>query len=114
MRLVVNNNMTAVTLVLAQNIWPAVCPGCCCCQVLAPLGADTSGSQFLEPDGTFPNHIPNPENKEAMAAAVDMVKKSGVCASVLCVLCCGLNSLQPARPRQPASCADARPPHRCA
>lgn len=35
-------------------------------KVLRPLGADTSGSQFLEPDGTFPNHIPNPENKEAM------------------------------------------------
>lgn len=34
--------------------------------VLAPLGADTSGSQFLEPDGTFPNHIPNPENETAM------------------------------------------------
>jgi phosphomannomutase len=37
-------------------------------KVLAPLGADTSGSQFLEPDGHFPNHIPNPENTEAMAA----------------------------------------------
>lgn len=36
--------------------------------VLAPLGADISGSQFLEPDGTFPNHVPNPENKEAMAS----------------------------------------------
>lgn len=35
-------------------------------KVLNPLGADTTGSQFLEPDGTFPNHIPNPENKEAM------------------------------------------------
>ncbi len=35
-------------------------------KVLKPLGADTCGSQFLEPDGTFPNHIPNPENKEAM------------------------------------------------
>lgn len=35
-------------------------------KVLNPLGADTSGSQFLEPDGHFPNHIPNPENKEAM------------------------------------------------
>lgn len=34
--------------------------------VLAPLGADTTGSQFLEPDGMFPNHIPNPENKTAM------------------------------------------------
>ena len=37
-------------------------------QVLAPLGADTTGSQFLEPDGNFPNHIPNPDNKEAMAS----------------------------------------------
>ncbi|HQH27002.1 MAG TPA: phosphomannomutase/phosphoglucomutase [Oligoflexia bacterium] len=37
-------------------------------QVLAPLGADTAGSQFLEPDGSFPNHAPNPENSEAMAA----------------------------------------------
>ncbi len=35
-------------------------------KVLKPLGADTSGSQFLDPDGSFPNHIPNPENKEAM------------------------------------------------
>lgn len=34
--------------------------------VLAPLGADISGSQFLDPDGTFPNHQPNPENKAAM------------------------------------------------
>lgn len=34
--------------------------------VLAPLGADITGSQFLEPDGMFPNHIPNPENEEAM------------------------------------------------
>ena len=36
--------------------------------VLAPLGADISGSQFLNPDGHFPNHIPNPEDKEAMAS----------------------------------------------
>lgn len=33
--------------------------------VLEKLGADTAGSQFLEPDGHFPNHIPNPENMEA-------------------------------------------------
>ena len=37
-------------------------------EVLEPLGADVSGSQFLDPDGRFPNHIPNPENKEAMAS----------------------------------------------
>ena len=37
-------------------------------KVLKPLGADTTGSQFLDPDGNFPNHIPNPENSSAMAA----------------------------------------------
>jgi phosphomannomutase len=35
-------------------------------KVLVPLGADINGSQFLEPDGSFPNHIPNPENEQAM------------------------------------------------
>ncbi len=29
-------------------------------KVLEPLGADISSSQFLEIDGMFPNHIPNP------------------------------------------------------
>ncbi len=37
--------------------------------VLKPLGANIEGSQFLEPNGMFPNHIPNPENKEAMSSA---------------------------------------------
>ena len=37
-------------------------------QVLEPLGADVSASVYLEPDGRFPNHIPNPEDKAAMAA----------------------------------------------
>ncbi len=37
-------------------------------KILDPLGADTKGSRYLEPDGMFPNHIPNPENKEAMRA----------------------------------------------
>jgi phosphomannomutase len=36
-------------------------------QVLQPLGADTTGSQFLDPDGMFPNHIPNPEDETAMS-----------------------------------------------
>jgi phosphomannomutase len=45
--------------------------------VLAPLGADTAGSQFLEPDGRFPNHIPNPENEEAMRSVSDAVLASG-------------------------------------
>jgi len=35
-------------------------------KVLQPLGADTTGSQFLDPDGLFPNHIPNPEDERAM------------------------------------------------
>ena len=42
-------------------------------QVLQPLGADTTGSQFLEPDGNFPNHVPNPENEAAMAAICQAV-----------------------------------------
>ena len=37
-------------------------------EILEPLGADTTGSVFLEPDGSFPNHIPNPENPQAMDA----------------------------------------------
>lgn len=37
-------------------------------KVLQPLGADTEGSQFLDPDGMFPNHVPNPEDEEAMAS----------------------------------------------
>lgn len=40
-------------------------------RVLAPLGADVDGSQFLEPDGSFPNHIPNPENAVAMQSIRD-------------------------------------------
>ena len=45
-------------------------------KILSQLGADTKGSQFLEPDGRFPNHIPNPENSEAMASVCEAVKKS--------------------------------------
>lgn len=43
--------------------------------VLKPLGADTTGSQFLDPDGYFPNHIPNPENPTAMKFICDKVKE---------------------------------------
>ena len=42
--------------------------------MLEELGAWVEGSQFLEPDGHFPNHIPNPENKEAMASIAAAVK----------------------------------------
>lgn len=41
-------------------------------KVLEPLGADVAGSQFLEPDGTFPNHAPNPENE----AAIESLKEA--------------------------------------
>ena len=46
-------------------------------KVLQPLGADTTGSRYLEPDGSFPNHIPNPEDKEAMASITQAVKEVG-------------------------------------
>lgn len=46
-------------------------------QVLEPLGADTTGSQFLDPDGTFPNHMPNPENEAAMASICEAVVAQG-------------------------------------
>lgn len=45
-------------------------------KVLQVLGADTSGSQYLEPDGMFPNHVPNPEDKVAMAAISRAVVES--------------------------------------
>ena len=45
-------------------------------KVLAPLGADTTGSRYLEPNGMFPNHIPNPENREAMTAISRAVLES--------------------------------------
>ncbi len=44
-------------------------------KVLKPLGAITDGSRFLEPDGSFPNHIPNPEDKKAMESITEAVKE---------------------------------------
>lgn len=41
-------------------------------KVIKELGGDTTGSQFLEPDGNFPNHVPNPEAKEA----IESIKKA--------------------------------------
>ena len=46
-------------------------------KVLKVLGANTDGSRYLEPDGSFPNHIPNPEDKEAMASITEAVKEAG-------------------------------------
>lgn len=52
-------------------------------KVLEPLGADTTGSQFLDPDGSFPNHIPNPDNKEAMASIQQAVLREGADLGVI-------------------------------
>ena len=45
-------------------------------KVLKPLGADTEGSRYLDPDGSFPNHIPNPEDKDAMASIMEAVRET--------------------------------------
>ncbi len=52
-------------------------------KVLAPLGADIDGSQFLEPDGRFPNHVPNPENKAAMDSISKAVLDNGADLGVI-------------------------------
>ena len=46
-------------------------------RVLQPLGANTDGSRYLDPDGSFPNHIPNPEDKEAMESIMEAVRETG-------------------------------------
>jgi len=52
-------------------------------ELLEELGAWIEGSQFLEPDGTFPNHIPNPENPVAMASICKAVKDAGADLGVI-------------------------------
>lgn len=52
-------------------------------KVLEPLGADTSGSQFLEPDGMFPNHVPNPEDPEAMKSICKAVTENNADLGVI-------------------------------
>lgn len=44
--------------------------------VLEPLGADTTGSRYLDPDGMFPNHVPNPEDEKAMESICEAVLES--------------------------------------
>ncbi len=46
-------------------------------RILTPLGADTTGSRYLDPDGRFPNHVPNPEDPVAMLAIKEAVIESG-------------------------------------
>ncbi len=52
-------------------------------KVLAALGADISGSRYLEPDGMFPNHVPNPEDAEAMASVCEAVRESNADLGVI-------------------------------
>lgn len=52
-------------------------------RILEPLGADISGSVYLDPDGHFPNHVPNPENREAMDAARRAVLEAGADLGVI-------------------------------
>ena len=52
-------------------------------KLLRELGADTEGSQFLEPDGRFPNHIPNPEVPEAMDSLSHAVIEAGADMGVI-------------------------------
>ncbi|MDY3279136.1 MAG: phosphomannomutase/phosphoglucomutase, partial [Eubacteriales bacterium] len=52
-------------------------------KMLEDLGAWVEGSQFLEPDGHFPNHIPNPENEEAMRSISEAVVKVGADLGVI-------------------------------
>lgn len=52
-------------------------------KVLAALGADTSGSRYLDPDGMFPNHVPNPEDAAAMASICEAVKKNSADLGVI-------------------------------
>lgn len=52
-------------------------------QTLLDLGADTSSSLHLDPDGSFPNHIANPEDRKAIQCTLDAVIRGnadlGVC-----------------------------------
>ncbi|MCL1914784.1 MAG: phosphomannomutase/phosphoglucomutase [Eubacteriaceae bacterium] len=43
-------------------------------KVLKTLGANTSGSVFIEPDGTFSGHVPNPEDLNALSEFAEIVK----------------------------------------
>lgn len=52
-------------------------------KVLSVLGADTTGSRYLDPDGMFPNHIPNPEDATAMASICEAVKEANANLGVI-------------------------------
>lgn len=50
--------------------------------VLKPLGANIEGSLFLEPDGNFPNHMPNPENAEVIKCISEATVNSGAALGI--------------------------------
>ena len=52
-------------------------------KVLAVLGADTEGSRYLDPDGMFPNHVPNPEDAAAMASISEAVRENNADLGVI-------------------------------
>ena len=52
-------------------------------RLMESLGAQTGGSQYLEPDGMFPNHRPNPEDPEAMASISAAVTGAGADLGVI-------------------------------
>lgn len=51
--------------------------------VLAPLGADVSSSLYLEPDGSFPHFVPNPEKPQMLQAGCTAVKDTGADLGIL-------------------------------
>ena len=51
--------------------------------LMESLGAKIEGSQFLEPDGMFPNHRPNPEDPTAMASISAAVTRAGADLGVI-------------------------------
>lgn len=52
-------------------------------KVLSVLGANTDGSRYLNPDGMFPNHVPNPEDATAMASICEAVKEANADLGVI-------------------------------
>ena len=52
-------------------------------KVLAPLGADIRGSRYLDYNGMFPNHVPNPEDSKAMQSICEAVVENNAHLGVI-------------------------------
>ncbi len=52
-------------------------------KVLAPLGADVRGSRYLDYNGMFPNHVPNPEDSKAMQSICEAVVENNAHLGVI-------------------------------